>query len=129
MINYSLADNNAGAGITYYRLAQYDNDGVFEIFNAVSTNCANITNALEVTVYPNPSNGEFFIDLFTEEIAGEAVVTITDSKGVIVKNLPVFVIKGSNTFHVNGLEAAPGMYYIQVSNGTSSSSIVKHSLR
>ena len=129
MINYSLGDENANAGITYYRLTQYDNDGAFEMFNAVSTNCANNSNDVEVTVYPNPSNGEFFIDLFTEDITGEAVVTITDSKGVIVKYLPVFVTKGSNTFHVNGLEAAPGMYYIQVSNGTSSSSIVKHSLR
>jgi hypothetical protein len=129
MINYSLGDENANAGITYYRLTQYDNDGAFEMFNAVSTNCANNSNDAVVTVYPNPSNGEFFIDLFTEEITGEAVVTITDSKGVIVKYLPVFVTKGSNTFHVNGFEAAPGMYYILVSNGTSSSSIVKHSLR
>jgi hypothetical protein len=129
MINYSLADENAGAEITYYRLTQYDNDGVFEVFNAVSTNCGNESKMEEITVYPNPSNGEFIIDLFTEELTGEAIITITDSKGVIVKNLPVFVIKGSNTFHVNGLEAAPGMYYIQVSNGTTTSNIVKHSLR
>jgi hypothetical protein len=129
MINYSLTDENTGKGINYYRLLQYDNDGAFEVFNAVSTNCGNESKTEEITVYPNPSNGEFIIDLFTEEIAGEAVITITDSKGVIVKYLPVFVIKGSNTFHVNGLEAAPGMYYIQVSNGTTNSNIVKHSLR
>jgi hypothetical protein len=46
-----------------------------------------------------------------------------------VYKMNVTVEKGSNVFHIENMEAAPGIYYIQVSNGTATSNIVKHSLR
>jgi hypothetical protein len=41
----------------------------------------------------------------------------------------VTVEKGNNVFHIENMDVAPGMYYIKVSNGTTTSNIVKHSLR
>lgn len=129
MINYSLVDNNAASGVNYYRLTQTDFDGASETFNIASANCGDNTPLTTVKVYPNPSAGDFYIDFTSEEITGASVITITDARGMAVYTQNVTVTKGSNVFHIENIEAAPGMYYIQVSNGTATSNIVKHSLR
>lgn len=129
MINYSTVDNNAAAGVNYYRLTQTDFDGASETFNIASANCGDNSSLTTVKVYPNPSAGDFYIDFTSEEITGASVITITDARGMEVYKMNVTVEKGSNVFHIDHMEAAPGMYYIQVSNGTATSNIVKHSLR
>ena len=129
MINYSTVDNNAASGVNYYRLTQTDFDGASETFNIASANCEDNSSLTTVKVYPNPSAGDFYIDFTSEEITGSSVITITDARGVVVYNMNVTVEKGNNVFHIDNMEAAPGMYYIQVSNGTNTSNIVKHSLR
>jgi hypothetical protein len=129
MINYSTVDNNAAAGVNYYRLTQTDFDGASETFNIASANCGDNSPLTTVKVYPNPSAGDFYIDFTSEEITGSSVITITDARGMEVYNMNVTVEKGNNVFHIDNMEAAPGMYYIQVSNGTNTSNIVKHSLR
>ncbi len=130
IIEYALKDNNVASGTTYYRLTQFDNDGVSETFNISSVNCGDqqaITSNL--VTYPNPSNGSFYIDFYTQDITGPSLISVFDARGVIIYRQDVLVEKGSNVFHIEDLEAAPGMYYIQVSNGTTTSYIVKHSLR
>jgi hypothetical protein len=129
MINYSVDDNTAAAGTNYYRLTQTDVDGASETFNIASANCGDHAPLTTVKVYPNPSAGDFYIDFTSEEIVGESVITITDSRGADVYTQTVTVEKGSNVFHIEQLDAAPGLYYIKVSNGTTTSNIVKHSLR
>ena len=129
MINYSVMDNNAASGVNYYRLTQTDFDGASETFNIASANCGDNSPLTTVKVYPNPSAGDFYIDFTSEEITGASVITITDARGMAVYTQNVTVTKGSNVFHIENMEAAPGMYYIQVSNGTATSNIVKHSLR
>ena len=129
MINYAIVDNNAASGVNYYRLTQTDFDGASETFNIASANCGDNTPLTTVKVYPNPSAGDFYIDFTSEEITGASVITITDARGMAVYTQNVTVTKGSNVFHIENMEAAPGMYYIQVSNGTATSNIVKHSLR
>lgn len=129
MINYSTVDNNAGAGENYYRLTQADFDGASETFNIASENCGDYSPLTTVKVYPNPSAGDFYIDFNSEEIVGSSVIAITDARGMEVYKMNITVEKGSNVFHIENMEAAPGIYYIQVSNGTATSNIVKHSLR
>ncbi len=129
MINYSIADSDAASGVNYYRLTQTDFDGASETFNIASANCGDNSPLTTVKVYPNPSAGDFYIDFTSEEITGASVITITDARGTAVYTQNVTVTKGSNVFHIENMDAAPGMYYIQVSNGTATSNIVKHSLR
>jgi hypothetical protein len=129
MINYSTVDNNAAAGVNYYRLTQTDFDGASETFNIASANCGDNSPLTTVKVYPNPSAGDFYVDFNSEEIIGSSVISITDARGMEVYKMNVTVEKGSNVFHIENMEAAPGIYYIQVSNGTATSNIVKHSLR
>jgi hypothetical protein len=128
IINYSTVDNNAAAGVNYYRLTQTDFDGATETFNIASANCDDNSTLTVIKVYPNPSSGDFYIDFTSEEITGEGLITLTDARGSQVYVKEVIIEEGSNVFHVD-LDAAPGMYYIRVSNKTQASSIVKHSLR
>ncbi len=129
MINYSTVDNNAATGLNYYRLTQTDFDGASETFNIASANCGDNSSLTTVKVYPNPSAGDFYIDFISEEITGASVIRITDARGKEVYQMNVTVEKGSNVFHIDHMDAAPGMYYIQVSSKTAASSIIKHSLR
>ena len=129
IIEYALTDNNVASGTTYYRLTQFDNDGASETFNIASANCGEQAATSNLVTYPNPSNGSFYVDFYTQDLTGPSSISVFDSRGVIVYRQDVLVEKGSNVFHIEKMDAAPGMYYIQVSNGTTTSYIVKHSLR
>jgi subtilisin-like proprotein convertase family protein len=129
VINYSVADNTAAEGTNYYRLTQTDFDGASETFNIASANCAESDVLNTINVYPNPSTGDFYIDFTSVDLSGTSVITITDARGSEIYTQSVMVEKGSNVFHIDNMEAAPGIYYIKVSNGTATSNIVKHSLR
>lgn len=70
---YSVTDVHPLGEISYYRLLQVDTDGAQHNYEMRSANCS----LSALTVYPNPTNGLFFIDGFE----GQADFTLTDSKG------------------------------------------------
>jgi hypothetical protein len=129
LLTYEMIDSEKASGTTYYRLTQFDNDGVFEVFDPVSVNCNGATSNNHITSYPNPSSESFYVSLYTETMEGNGQLTITDASGRPVYSTAVNIQDGNNVFHIGDLNAAPGMYYIQVSNGTTTTHIVKHSLR
>ena len=129
VINYSVADNTAAEGTNYYRLTQTDFDGASETFNIASANCSESDVLNTINVYPNPSTGDFYIDFTSVDILGTSAISITDARGSEIYTQSVMVEKGSNVFHIDNMEAVPGIYYIKVSNGTATSNVVKHSLR
>jgi hypothetical protein len=129
LLTYEMIDSEKASGTTYYRLTQFDNDGVFEVFDPVSINCNGATSNNHITTYPNPSSESFYVSLYTETMEGNGQLTITDASGRPVYSTSVNIQDGNNVFHIGDLNAAPGMYYIQVSNGTTTTHIVKHSLR
>jgi hypothetical protein len=129
LLDYTYVHENPNAGTNYYRLTQYDNDGEFEQFNAVAVDCDNMNNTTTLSTYPNPSEGSFYISLFTEDMEGAGVITLTDAKGTVVYTQDVNIQNGNTIFHMDNLNVAPGMYYIQITNGSIATDIVKHSLR
>ena len=129
LLNYEMIDSEKANGTTYYRLTQFDNDGKYEVFNPVSVNCNGTTSNNHISTYPNPSDESFYVSLFTETMEGNGQLTITDASGRPVYGKSVNIQDGNNVFHIGDMNAAPGMYYIQVSNGTTTTDIVKHSLR
>ncbi len=129
LLNYEMIDSEKASGTTYYRLTQFDNDGVFDVFDPVIVNCNGTTSNNHIVTYPNPSSESFYVSLFTETMNGNGQLTITDASGRPVYEKSVNIQNGSNVFHIGDFNAAPGIYFIQVSNGTTTTDRVKHSLR
>lgn len=128
LLNYEMIDFDKTDGVVYYRLTQYDNDGQFEVFNVVALNCKiNSSNAL--TTYPNPSENSFYVNLSTDEMKGSGQIIVTDGNGRVVYTKSVLLQNGNNIFLIEDMKAEPGIYYIKVSNETTTTYIVKHSLR
>ena len=128
VIDYALTDFFPTPGINYYRLTQYDNDGVFETFDAQAAVCKEVIAGSSLTTYPNPSTSDFNIDLETDELEGEATLMITDAKGAVVHSQDIKIIKGNNNFVIQKFNAEPGIYYISVRTATSTVT-TKHSMR
>jgi hypothetical protein len=128
VIDYALTDFFPTPGINYYRLTQYDNDGVFETFDAQAAVCKEEQPGTALSSYPNPSSSDFNVDLQTDELEGEAMLTITDSKGALVYTQDIKIIKGNNNYVIQKFNAEPGIYYITVKAGASTIT-TKHSMR
>jgi hypothetical protein len=114
VIDYALTDIFPAPGINYYRLTQYDVNGSYEMFDIYVAVCKDQQSGTVLSVFPNPSLGDFNVELQTEELEGEATLMITDAKGAVVHSQDIKVIKGANNYLIQRFEADPGIYYIIV---------------
>jgi len=127
IINYSYLDNSGIDGLRYYKLTQFDLDGVSEVFDPISVDCASANNdQVELNVYPNPSNEKCYVEFENEFGATQADIIILDSRGVIVSIENVVLVNGNNIIHLNGDLFNPGIYFIQMKTDMVSSKSVKH---
>jgi hypothetical protein len=110
---YQLNDYNT-SGLTYYRMLQIDLDGEKKTFGPIAANCAVAKN--DLTVYPNPSNGEFFIQLTTEQFSENSRVVIYDVTGKQVYQFNQDIKPGTNTHIVQSNTLARGTYTIRAEN-------------
>lgn len=72
---------------------------------------------IAMNVVPNPSNGDFAINL-NEAAAGDYQMTITDIAGNLIQTEAVSV-NGTTTLNVE-LEVTSGVYFVNLSNGNKS---------
>jgi uncharacterized repeat protein (TIGR02543 family) len=128
ILDYEIMNLSSVEEVNYYRLTQYDTDGAKETFFITTANCTEEKTNRLIT-YPNPSDNDFSVDFYSEEMIGAGILKITDTRGMVIHSQEVSIIKGSNVFTISDLIAAPGVYYIQVSSRTTQSYIIKHSLR
>lgn len=70
---------------------------------------------LATMVYPNPSNGQFTVQLHNNT-ATRAEVQIADAKGIVIERKPVQLIKGSQNIQFNLGNKAGGMYLVKVTD-------------
>jgi hypothetical protein len=107
-LNYSAMDYEPLPGISYYRLKQTDFD---KNFKYSKIEAVEFKNAMEVGIYPNPSNGVFNIS----NCSGYDKITITDLLGrkVYTANIE----KDFMLLELNVLEA--GSYFITLNNSVS----------
>jgi hypothetical protein len=75
---YSFQDRHLSDGIIYYRLKQVDINGEFNYSKIVALS----NDALDLTIYPNPNDGSFFIQVNTPTESYK--VEITDLQGKII---------------------------------------------
>lgn len=80
---YRFVDYATITGRLYYRLKSVDFDGSAEVFNVVAVN---ISQAVDVSVYPNPvTDGKFTIRLNEEVAGGQAIVM--DMSGTVLLSM------------------------------------------
>jgi len=91
-------------------------DGIFKWDNTVSLNTnENSLDALDVVVYPNPSNGKITL-LLSEEYTSEIKIEIIDLVGRVTKNLNYSTLI-SNEINVDLSNLEKGNYLIRIESG------------
>ncbi|MEJ6686798.1 MAG: T9SS type A sorting domain-containing protein, partial [Crocinitomicaceae bacterium] len=129
LISYTYEHKQAISGDNYYRLTQNDIDGASVIYEnlIINASCQSTSNGY-FSIFPNPSGSTFQVVMNNPEIEGAANINIVDTKGNKVFTKPILVNSGINMFVIQQ-ELAPGIYYINVENGSRTTTILKQSIR
>jgi hypothetical protein len=113
-INYSTADTDPFGGISYYRLIQVDNNGAEKIYGPISVSCAGNENGM--VVFPNPTKGNFTVEISSTEIFTNAQLQITDLTGKVIDERSTNILEGKNQFTFEGLNLQLGTYIINLNS-------------
>jgi hypothetical protein len=73
-----------------------------------ATGVADMGNGIDISLYPNPSNG--FIHIALNEAVGEAAITITDLQGKIIHSEQMSAATKSSM----DIQAPNGVYFVHV---------------
>lgn len=122
-IVYSYVDYEAQDA--YYRLNQYDIDGVMEIYGPIHSGCTNQNNYF--TTYPNPSSDYFNLVINDSKYIGETKVEFFDSNGKVAHILNLTLKVGINLFVIDSSPFKSGLYLLRISNGNNFT-VIKHQI-
>ncbi len=103
-LNYNFRDDDINNEVLYYRIKQIDFDGSSAVSGIRSVNFRN-KNTLVSTIYPNPGNGIFEINLNKE-----ATIQVYDVRGKLILNKE----KNNNLFQTIDISTRDGGIYMVV---------------
>lgn len=111
--DYSMTDLSQTNEVVYYKLKQFDMNGVFVTYNPVSLTCMP-TDATLYEVYPNPNSGSFTVELNSYLMEGIVTIELMTSDGRLIetKQFPAKGGKEQVFFENHGLMA--GVYLVKV---------------
>jgi hypothetical protein len=119
---YGVHDPVFYSSTGYYRLKQVDFDGTEEIHGPIAVNCAASDNSL--LVFPNPSNGEFGVEIHSSEVLENASVVVYDNTGKqLLRSELNNTLKGTNMVYFSDSKLAAGSYLVVLESET------KHTLK
>ncbi len=114
ILEYTEIDFAPLDGISYYRLKQIDKNGDFSYSSIVPVNYR--INKSSLSIYPNPSLGEFTIDLVGMENK-EVLVVIKDISGKEVYSKVTITQEGKNLIAIDAEhKLASGTYFVIASS-------------
>ena len=96
---------------TLYRIVQFDRNGDFTLYGPLEIFCQREKE--DLTIYPNPSEGDFTLSITRQKGMVSGNVTILASSGMLVLEQEIIVENGSNAFPFDLSGLAPGIYLIQ----------------
>ncbi len=111
-INYAHTDYDPYGGTSYYRLLQVDNNGVEKIYGPISVSCKDLENSM--TVFPNPANGAFTVEISSKEDMENAVIQLMDLTGKLVSVNTLNIHEGNNQVLFNSSEIQTGIYMVRL---------------
>jgi hypothetical protein len=110
-IDYEIADLQPISGANYYRLLQFDVDGHFELYGPIAATCE-IDESIDLSVYPNPFNSDFYVSIPVENTEGSGVISVNDLSGRQLLSNKVELKKGINIYYIDGKDLPSGVYQI-----------------
>jgi hypothetical protein len=127
LLTYQTVDNNGTQGNNYYRLRQVDIDGKEKLYDPINVSCVETT-AGYFTSYPNPSGNEFQVVVNNKEILGACTLNIVDAQGKVIDQRKIEVKDGINMFVISE-KLTPGIYFLNITNGTKTTQVIKHAVK
>jgi hypothetical protein len=110
LMEYQLFDDEQSSGTLFYRLRIEDIDGGIQYSEVISSKRCGELNQVEVDLFPNPNNGQFYI----QGLSGEASdITVVNSLGQVVQVINTEEINLS----IDLSNIAPGIYTVSISTG------------
>lgn len=107
IVDYQVVDESPIAGISYYRLTQFDQDGKSETFPIISIKL--FEKVGQFKVYPNPTSGIFFFEGNNFDITNVRLYSI-DSREIFVKR------ESGSSIDLGGFK--PGVYILEYNGQT-----------
>jgi len=108
--NYSWVEENPLSVVAYYRLKQTDFNGEYSYSKTVATECESNNT---INVYPNPTNGIFTFDYFTNETESLTMVIHNMAGKLILKKTYSDFPEGNSSTSVNIDGLSDGIYYVK----------------
>ena len=127
LITYQSTDQNGTEGNNYFRLRQVDNDGKEKLYDPINVSCSEVTTGY-FSSFPNPSGNSFQVILNNKELIGTCKFHIVDATGKVIENRELEVKDGINMYVINQ-ELTPGIYFLNISNGSKSTPVLRHAVR
>jgi len=108
--NYSYYDQSRENGTFFYRLKQYDFNGVYDLYNAIAVDCDAESN--EFYLYPNPANSFVYLEVPTGYKAKNLSVLFYNVQGKLVQTNEFDNANMKKSIDVSGL--ARGCYLVHI---------------
>ena len=127
LITYQSFDKNGTNGNNYYRLRQVDIDGTEKVYDPINVSCTEETPGY-FSSFPNPSGTSFQVVVNNKELIGTCTLNMVDATGKVMEQREIEVNEGINMFVINQ-ELNPGIYFLNITNGSKSTSILRHAIK
>jgi hypothetical protein len=127
LITYQSTDQNGTDGNNYYRLRQVDIDGKEKLYDPINISCSEVTTGY-FSSFPNPSGSSFQVIVNNKELIGTCTMNIVDAQGKVIEQREIDVKDGINMFVINQ-ELTPGIYFLNITNGSKSTPVIRHAIK
>jgi hypothetical protein len=111
--SYAVYDNNPSAGINYYKLVQFNLDGV-ATNHGIKTVNFNVKAGASVLAFPNPVQGAMGLRLSNFE-GKQLIVSITDMMGKLIHTETITTDNGQGDYKLHLNKPISGQYILLVS--------------
>jgi len=127
LITYQSTDQNGTEGNNYFRLRQVDVDGTEKVYDPINVSCSEVTTGY-FSSFPNPSGSAFQVIVNNKELIGTCTMNIVDASGKVIEIKEIDVKEGINMFVINQ-ELTPGIYFLNITNGSKSTPVIRHAIK
>ncbi len=113
-MDYQTSDIERSSDVIYYRLKQVDLNGESKVYGPISTLCEIESNSMKV--YPNPTQGEYQVEINWTETSTNAQLQLLDLTGKVIDEMDVNLNTGTTHLQFNQGNLPMGTYLIRLNN-------------